>query len=140
MAKVRQALPTDALLWTARRQLGEGQGGGVPASMATASDGSSDFEYRMVLQLTDTNDPNATFGALLLGQHANTFFPGVPPADLTVGNVSVQQLRKRITAICDAPSVELGLWACRPQPGSGDGAGARSVAYHIVGTTLVWKP
>ena len=122
VAKPCCAFPLDPTLWTA------------PDESSAAAGG---FAYRMVLQLGDTGDDKIFIGAVLSGEHAQAFFPGLPPVDLRNANASLMALRARMEQLTadDAPPAEFVLWACRPPKDTGaNGAGANGVAHHIVAT------
>ena len=126
VAKPCRAFPLDPTLWTA-----------PDASSAAAAAGGGGFAYRMVLQLGDTGDDKIFLGAILTGEHAQAFFPGLPPVDLRNANASLMALRARMEQLTadDAPPAEFVLWACRPYKDTGaNGAGANGVAHHIVAT------
>mmetsp|Transcript_42057 Transcript_42057/g.136487 ORF Transcript_42057/g.136487 Transcript_42057/m.136487 type:complete len:98 (+) Transcript_42057:235-528(+) len=94
----------------------------------------------MVLQLQDVTDPDVYLGAALHGAEAETFFSGLPPCDLDEGAYSLAALRRRVEAMCAAPSLEFLLLACRPPPEGGRGPDPhhQGVAFHVARTELHW--
>ena len=154
-ARVRQVLPSDALLWTSDETLsdlsdlsggggdgggdgdgdgGGGDGGGGDGDGGDGGGGGGGHAYRMVLQLSDEYDDKVYLGAVLAGEEGSAFFLGLPPANLRESNASLMALRTRVAALCSpgAPPAEFGLWVCTPQAGA---VPTRTgVAFHVVGT------
>ncbi|KAL1526423.1 hypothetical protein AB1Y20_015135 [Prymnesium parvum] len=120
-ARVVGVFPTDPFAWTQLEDSG-GNGGR--------------YEYRMVLQLADVDDPTSYIGAYLLGDEAALFFSGLPPADLQRSNVTLAALQQRIDLLCDlgGPPVEFCLVSYRPCPQDDSETG---VAYRVHATTLI---
>ena len=84
-----------------------------------------------MLHLADAEDEPASIGAILADEHAETFFPGLPAADLRRSNASLAALCARVAALRDGGATTFCLWACRPNP---DDTTPHAVAYHIVAT------
>ena len=132
-ARVLRALPLDPILWTCADGAAAhaAQDATAEAGVAGSERGEARWAYQMVLQLADVDMARAYIGAILLGDEAEAFFPGLPAADLRESNATLAALRARVATLCDGTPVEFCLFACRPDPAD---TSMRGIAYHVVRT------
>lgn len=136
LARVASAFPTDPLSWTQPKVACECINATENDTSSSCFMGSSDYEYRMVLQLTDVEDPAICIGAYLVGQEAEYFFAGLPATDLRQSNVTLATLKDRVDALCalDSRPAEFCLISYRPDQTDSSETG---VAFRICSTTCL---
>lgn len=131
IAVVVRAFPTPAVCWTVATPTGPRVG--------------VEYEYRMVLQLADPQDPSACIGSILCGSEGGRFFVGLPPCCLRESNISLEALEGRVEAMRLAPPLEFCIMGCRPEPEDQLSSEAshrghhHRLAYHIIGTELHYQ-